>query len=647
MAQHYRPLTDAEIKQLENQSCTSSDWSGVQVAPAFTADHIHSVHFSGQIRLGVFEKTITLPGGIEKQTGIKNTSLHNYTIGDNVLIENVGTLAVSGKSSFGNGTRVAVINEAGGREVPIYDTLTAQVAALLALYRNRPLLIEKLCALIDAYAASVSSNIGYIAADASIVNTTAIVNVNVGDAAIINGAARLENGTICSSAGDPAFVGAGVCAKNFIACCGSRIDEHAILHNCFVGQAACIERQFSAENCLFFANCVAALGEACSVFAGPYTVTHHKSTLLLAGLFSFFNAGSGTNQSNHLYKLGPVHQGVLERGCKTGSNAYLVWPTRVGAFSTVIGSHYLHFDTSSMPFSYLLEEKGRTMLVPGTAIKSVGTVRDEQKWRDRDNRKSTRTLDLINFNAFSPYTVQNMINGRNQLENIRIALKDPAPESVQWNNLTITAPALTHGIEYYDLAIARYLGEKIIERLEHQNVRDLAQLRDAIASQIPIGNERWLDHAGLIAPEEAFRKIIADTETGTIATLDALARSFKTLFDNYAFYEWRWVASLLENTLATNLDKIFPDDLIGILNDYKPAVEKLGTLILADARKEFDASVKISYGINGEPAVCEADFEAVRGKFEDVAFIKHIRKTTAENILTADKLIAKLRNINQ
>ena len=143
----------------------------------------------------------------------------------------------------------------------------------------------------------------------------------------------------------------------------------------------------------------------------------------------------------------PFIRAFCERGCKTGSNAYLVWPARVGAFSTVIGSHYLHFDTSSMPFSYLLEEKGHTMLVPGTAIKSVGTVRDEQKWQQRDNRKDPHKLDLIIFDAFSPYTVQNIISGRNQLENIQDRFKGHTPESVTWNNLTIKLPALTNGIE--------------------------------------------------------------------------------------------------------------------------------------------------------------------------------------------------------
>ena len=58
-------------------------------------------------------------------------------------------------------------------------------------------------------------------------------------------------------------------------------------------------------------------------FAGPYKVTHHKSTLLIAGMFSFMNAGSGSNQSNHMYKLGPIHQGTLERGAKTTSDSYI------------------------------------------------------------------------------------------------------------------------------------------------------------------------------------------------------------------------------------------------------------------------------------------------------------------------------------
>lgn len=100
-------------------------------------------------------------------------------------------------------------------------------------------------------------------------------------------------------------------------------------------------------------------------FAGPFTVTHHKSTLLIAGMFSFMNAGSGSNQSNHMYKLGPIHQGALERGAKTTSDSYILWPARIGAFSLVMGRHVNHPDTSDLPFSYLIEDKIRLIWFRG------------------------------------------------------------------------------------------------------------------------------------------------------------------------------------------------------------------------------------------------------------------------------------------
>ena len=113
---------------------------------------------------------------------------------------------------------------------------------------------------------------------------------------------------------------------------------------------------------------------------------------------------SGSNQSNHLYKLGPIHQGVIERGAKTTSDSYILWPSRIGAFSLVLGRHYRHSDTTDFPFSYLIEEKDESRLIPGITLQSIGTIRDSQKWPKRDRRKDTNLLDSINFNLLSPYT---------------------------------------------------------------------------------------------------------------------------------------------------------------------------------------------------------------------------------------------------
>ena len=191
------------------------------------------------------------------------------------------------------------------------------------------------------------------------------------------GTTQLENGTVLSNEGAPTMVGVDVQADDFIIAEGSQVTGGAVISRTFVGQGCKIGRQFSAEGSLFFANCEGLHGEACSVFAGPYTVTHHKSTLLIAGLFSFYNAGSGTNQSNHLYKLGPVHEGKLERGCKTGSFSYMMWPCRVGPFSVVLGKHTRTFDTADFPFSYIeATPDGRCLMTPGFNFTTVGTVRD-------------------------------------------------------------------------------------------------------------------------------------------------------------------------------------------------------------------------------------------------------------------------------
>ena len=58
-----------------------------------------------------------------------------------------------------------------------------------------------------------------------------------------------------------------------------------------------------------------------------------------------------------MYKLGPIHQGAMERGAKTTSDSYILWPARVGAFSLVMGRHVNHADTSNLPFSYLIEQQ--------------------------------------------------------------------------------------------------------------------------------------------------------------------------------------------------------------------------------------------------------------------------------------------------
>ena len=142
----YRPLKPAEIEVLKQHACQASDWGDILVANAFTPEHVFSTRFSGKVRLGVFEKEFPLPGGMKKHSGLYHTTLHNVTVGDNCCIENiknyianyeigddcyienVDVILTDGVSSFGNGVEVCVLTETGGREVMIFDKLSAQQA---------------------------------------------------------------------------------------------------------------------------------------------------------------------------------------------------------------------------------------------------------------------------------------------------------------------------------------------------------------------------------------------------------------------------------------------------------------------------------------------------------------------------------------
>ena len=48
--------------------------------------------------------------------------------------------------------------------------------------------------------------------------------------------------------------------------------------------------------------------------------------------------------------------------------------------------------------------------MPGVNLRSVGTIRDAQKWPKRDGRTDTNKLDFINYNLLSPYTVQKTVS---------------------------------------------------------------------------------------------------------------------------------------------------------------------------------------------------------------------------------------------
>lgn len=655
-----RNLRPEEIAMLQANACMADNWSSVFVPENFDIKYVSHTRFSGEVTLGAFNKEFILPGGLKKHAGLRHVTLHNCRLGDNCLIENVqnyianydigenciiqhvNVILVDGVSSFGNGTLVSVLNETGGREVPIYDWLPAPLAYVITLYRHRPQLISKISNLIESYSKEISSSRGSIGNNSRITNTGTIRNVRIGSYATIENCTRLENGSVNSREEEPVYVGDSVIAQDFILSAGVILSDAAKIVRCFVGQACHITHNFSAHDSLLFSNCAFENGEACAIFAGPFTVSMHKSSLLIAGMYSFLNAGSGSNQSNHMYKLGPIHQGIVERGSKTTSDSYILWPARVGAFSLVMGRHYHHCDTSDMPFSYLIEKDDETYLVPGVNLRSVGTIRDAQKWPKRDKRKAGLQLDPINYNLLSPYTISKMQKAVEVLKNLQ-ALVGETSEIYYYQNTRIKGSSLRNGLALYGKAINKFLGNSLIKRLEGTAFSSIEEVWGQLQPTESRGKGEWIDLSGMIAPQEVIENLLRSIEAGEITSLEEISAIILDIQKHYYEMEWTWAYDMIESVYGVNLQTITAKELIALTEIWKESVVSLDELLYADAKKEFSLTSKIGFGVDGSATEKMKDFEGVRGDFENNPFVLAVKDHIVKKEALGNELIERLK----
>ncbi|MBI9061323.1 MAG: DUF4954 family protein [Marinilabiliaceae bacterium] len=645
-----RNLTPEEIYQLEKQGCHADDWLNVLVHPVFDSRFVWHVKFEGAVTLGKFSDDRNTNEGIYhsrlnnchigNHVTINHTKmLRNYDVGDRCILSDNGFISVDGMTSFGNGTMVDVLNETGGRAMPICNQLNAHVAWLLTHFRHDDQFTQILIKILEQEARAAQSARGTIGSGVSIEHCSTIKNVNIGVGAHISGAKHLEEGTILSETSDPTVIGDNVIARHFIIQEGAHILDAAIVTNSFVGQGVRIGRQFSADHSLFFANAEMYHGEACSVFAGPYSASHHKSSLLIAGEFSFFNAGSGTNQSNHMYKLGPMHQGIVERGCKTGSLSYLLWPCKVGPYSVVMGKHTSHFDAGSFPFSYITEEDGKSHLTPAMNLFTVGTRRDIYKWPARDKRQSPMKRDQVIFDLYSPYIIEKVITAIDLLDHLYTETPKNQ-DTILINGLYINRLMLKTCRKYYELALKVFLGEGMIVLLNHiADPFDIKEVHKQARTIDSTSKGEWLDMAGLFVTSSQVEALLKDCKSKRIHSMQHILDRMAEYYDSYRALKANAFKGIIKERRNIGLSVITVDEIKQVIEDWRIASIKLNNMILNDAQKEFDASSRIGYGINSNQEIADGDFNQVHGKMEENGFVITLKNEIKMINQKADSII--------
>ena len=585
----YRLLDEKEIRQLEDNNCWAEDWQRVMVADDFNPNAVRNVTFYGNVKLGSFDKSIEVSKTFMRRTGVYNATLRNVTIGNNSLVENVGnyinnyvigsdcyisnicTMETTEGATYGEGNIISVLNEVGEGNVVSYHGLTSQIAALMVRHAGNNAFRTAIRRLVAEYIQRTTPDTGTIGNGVKIVNTKEVTNTVVYNDCEINGAARISDCTIMSSPEASVFIGTGVICENSIIAHGSSIINSVKMQDCFVGEACKLSNGFTAAQSVFFANSYMSNGEACAAFCGPFSSSHHKSSLIIGGMFSFYNAGSATNFSNHAYKMGPIHYGTLERGSKTASGAYLLMPAHIGTFSVCFGKLMYHPDTRSLPFSYLIAYGDIMYLVPGRNLTTVGLYRDIRKWPKRDMRSKQSRKSIVNFDWLSPFSVGEIIQGKKILERLREASGENV-STYNYHEYVIKTSSLRKGIKYYDIALRIFMGA-VLKR--HALVPPVST----------VGTGKWNDLSGLLLPDSEEQQLVSDIADGTIESIDDIVDRLNAINDNYNEYRWTWAYRMILDYYG--LSEITQQDAERIHTDYITARRAWIAEIKKDAEKEY------------------------------------------------------------
>lgn len=636
-----KQLNELEINALQRNGCRSTDWTSVVVDDDFSTANYHNVEFIGRVILGKCSKSIEFKG-VAFNSGIYDATIANCSVGDNCLIRNCslianyaigndvvivdcGTISATEKSTFGIGDEVGVVNEIGCRTVRLSADLTSNIAHIAAFHRTKSEVIDALQQIVET---EKNTFIGQavIGNGSTIVGCREIDGVRIGESTEIRGSLRLADGTILSDYRQPAKIGAGVIAEHFVAAEGSQIDDCATVKHCYIGQCAIVGNHFSAEHSLIFANSQLLCGEAVAAYCGPFTVSHHKTTLLIASAHSFFNGGSATNASNHHYKLGPLHQAIFDRGAKTGSGSYLLEPAHIGAFSTIIGKHTNHPDTSLFPFSYIIERNGESYLLIGQNLKTVGLFRDAEKWLSRDNRRDDVKRDLLITDPFNPFTIGKVLKS---IELMHKMSENGTGETIMYEGVRIQRAMLPRAERAYRKLAEAYLTIGLIRKINNEQS----------ASPQMIDTE-WIDCGGLIAPRRRIEKLEQEIADGKYLTIKEIAQAFGKIAIEYESDRNAWCAEQAERIFGISESNI--GAIVDAAHRAIDSLTEIGHAMSVDAQKEFDHRLSVGYGLDSDlPEGALEEFRLLRGTPETNATIAACLAFCADEIGIAKDFIAK------
>jgi len=567
----FRSLTNEEIRQLKALGNSSSDWTSIKIQGNFDPHYIRNSRIEGSLELvdtccearsfrgrnfrSGLESVRLEDCRLEGNAAVYNCDyLKGYQICSGVFIASVKEMIYQSPSTFGQGfinaAGKAVYpleagNELGSRWVLPQAGMLPPDIRLWAGLRGNAKMMEAFQAW-SSRAAVAAQKLPYapVAADSVIKNCSTLRNVQILGKALISGALRLEELSICGSMESPVIIEEGSDLRWGILQEGTRV-SHSIAEHFYLGAHSTLSKGARFIHSVLSENSTLSCCEVVSVFTGAFHEQHHNNSFLIASMLEGQSniAAGATIGSNHNSRSadGEIRAG---RGFWPALDISLKHNSRFASFTLITRGQYPYELNIDIPFSLVSQTERELHIMPAywQQYNLYGLTRNSWKFKKRDKRNSTPYL--IETHWLAPDTLTEILQGLNFLEDLLKAPRNKNPEEdipeivverqIAENSkrpLRIIKPrqaaSIYRSLIHYNLALS------LLDYLDHPKLNHDHETLQALIGSCTSEAEAWINLAGTPISNSELKNWQLRIEQGNLQSWEDLHRLYLDWMDRY------------------------------------------------------------------------------------------------------------------
>lgn len=642
----YKPLSTSQIDTLVHNRNTSDNWNNILVADNFNANLVRNCKFYGLVRIGALEAMykefhdFKMPVGLYNSTIIScdfgnNVCIDNvkylshYIIADDVMIANVGELATTNHSKFGNGiikdgeneavrTWIEVRNENGGRSILPFDKMLPGDAYLWSSNRADEELLKRFKEFTQKTLDNKRGYYGNIGLRTVIKNCGIIKDVLIGEDAYLKGANKIKNVTINSDALRKSQIGEGCELVNGIVGYGCRI-FYGVKAVRFV-MASHSQLKYGARliNSYLGNNATISCCEVLNSLIFPSHEQHHNNSFLCAAMIMGQSniAAGATIGSNHNSRS-PDGEIIAGRGFWPGLCVSLKHNSFFPSYTIIAKGDYASELNIPIPFSLISNDlsKDQLIVMPAYWFMYNMYAMERNAWKSENRDRRTGKIQLIEYNYLAPDTVNEIFHALNILEKLPLE-KDGSANASGWENSrrNIKVLKVKKSVEIFKELISYYGTMQLLHHFSKNKFKDFNEFKKSLSTKI--SRSEWMNIGSQLIKKSAVQKLKEAIKADKIAGWDEVHTFYKEQGKAYEGDKLQHAyTSLLEIKNITS--KQFTSETFkGFLKEALQTREWMCKGIYDSRAKDYSNPYRKMLYENNE------EMNKVLGKLEDNSFIQ-------------------------